>query len=269
MFIPLHDTHAIREVVFAVFWQAIPPSLFRAVGGNLLVPWREHAPKRTEIRALIPEGIPSFASLAGTPVEGLNFEGFKRDGSLSWRIALQSDGIFVNCLEYQGWEQVWPLVREWFGWILAADPDVNVHSNGFGLQYINEFRWHGSVERCTASQFLKFGDEVPRALLEYPDPRWHLHHGRFDAGSGPYTGETLRRIHIDSTRTGWPDGTQGAATVVDVFTRTFFMPSVPVREDFGVDGKAHELFESLHNLIKDRLSEYVRDDILARVKLRG
>jgi uncharacterized protein (TIGR04255 family) len=203
MFIPLHDTHAIREVVFAVFFEAaIPPSLVRAVGENLLVPWRHHAPKRTDLRSIVfaPGTIPSFASVAKMPADGLQFEGFKRDGSLSWRVSLQGDMIFINCLEYPGWEQAWPLVREWLGWTLGADPNANVRCRGFGLQYINEFRWQGEIERCTPDQFLKSSDEVPRALLAYRDPRWHLHHGRFDAGIAPYAGETLRRVHIDADR---------------------------------------------------------------------
>src|SRR5262245_7478553 len=112
MFRPIHDKHAIKEVVFVVLFAArLPSNMLARVGNNLQVPWRDFAPKRSEIQPafLVERG--GLLALAPQPSQGVSFEGFKKDGSPSWRVAIEPDPfesnrdrISVNCLEYSGWE---------------------------------------------------------------------------------------------------------------------------------------------------------------------
>jgi uncharacterized protein (TIGR04255 family) len=272
MFKPLHDGHAIREAAFAILSKSpIEPALVSSVGSSLLVPWRDVAPKRSDVQNLVLGSVPQapLAPLAGFALNGIQYEGFARDGTRTWRVAIEPRSIVVNCLQYPGWTTAWPMIRGWFEWIVEQQAASGFEASGFVLQYVNAFPWEGEPDECRPSAFLRPNSEhVAPALYAYNDPRWHEHSGRFQPGCPPYEGETLVRIQVAGNHLE-PPSADGYEAIVDVFLQAFLTPSVKVSGHLGAEGPISHLYEHLHALVKRELSAYLTDELIESVHLNG
>jgi hypothetical protein len=272
MFKPLHDGHAIREAAFAILSKSpVEPALVSSVGSSLLVPWRDVAPRRSDVQNLLVDAMSQapLAPFSGFASNGVQYDGFGRDGTRTWRVAIEPNSIVVNCLQYPGWMTAWPMIRGWFEWILGQEAASGFEASGFVLQYVNAFPWEGDIAGCRPSAFLRPNSgQIAPALYAYDDPRWHQHSGRFEPGCAPYEGETLVRIQAAGNRLGRPSGVS-YEVMVDVFLQAVLTPSVKVRDHLGAGGPVSDLYERLHALVKRELSAYLKDELIESVHLNG
>src|SRR6266536_4821032 len=233
MYRPLHGTHAIREAAFVIFpAEQINPALITSIGSDLRVPWRDLAPKRNDIQQFqfrMGPGISEAPTSLQAPTDVIEYVGLKSDGQLAWRVALNPGFIAINCLEYPGWERLWPMAADWLSWIMSRESVNGFPSSGAALQYINALIWDGPVEKCRPAELLRPGSaDVPPSLYELPDDRWHLHSGRFLPSCEPYSGETLQRVNLGSTRVDDPERVKTSQAVIDVYHQAFFKPAAAI-----------------------------------------
>ena len=81
----------------------IEPALVSSIGNNLQVPWRDYAPKRSDVRSIMLKAWPVGMAPPPPPEflpSGIEYQGFAVSGDLAWRVSI-----------------VYPL-----GWIVTATP---------------------------------------------------------------------------------------------------------------------------------------------------
>jgi uncharacterized protein (TIGR04255 family) len=271
MFRPLNEGDAIREAAFAILPKLpIEPALVSGISSNLQVPWRDYAPKRSDVRAVFfgaPPGVPTALDFAPNGVE---YQGFNAKGERIWRIAVDPQSIVVNCLQYPGWNTAWPMIRAWFEWIVSQLPSSSFEASGFMLQYINAFPWEGDIKDCRPSHLLRAdSDRIAPLLYTYPDSRWHQNTGRFEQGCDPYEGETLVRVQAAGNRLPGDSSGFKYEAIVDVLVHAFPGSPVDLKTDLSEEGSIFMLYENLHDLIKCELSSYLDDRLVEAVRLHG
>jgi len=249
----------------------VEPAFVSSIGSNLQVPWRDIAPKRSDIKSVI---VGPFAPAAAMQLSeflpnGIEFEGFKADGSRAWRVAIQPESIVVNCLVYPGWNTAWPMIRSWFEWILTQHSTGGFAATSFVLQYVNAFLWEGDVQGCRPSAFLQPNSlQVAPALYDYDGGRWHQHSGRYDLSCAPFDGETLVRTQLGGNRLPEPTGFRYEATA-DIYLQAFLRTPADIAGELGEGGRVSQLYENMHALVKRELSAYLSDGLAQAIRLNG
>jgi uncharacterized protein (TIGR04255 family) len=200
------------------------------------------------------------------PVGGASFEAIKRDGSLEWAVRVDQNNLTVNCLEYDGWERVWPKVKRY---IEMAAPLVFASDNNVkscALQYVDVFEWEGDIAQCRTEALLRKDSRyVPASIWDH-GPLWHLHQGWYTPSDLAGGGRMLERVHIDvQTR---PDGRPFAQ--IDMVLR--LDPATPIAVNGLFDGgnaSLDHIYDRLHALNKDTLRAYIIKELADRIGLNA
>jgi uncharacterized protein (TIGR04255 family) len=271
-FRPLHDRHAIQEVVFVLmFGREFAPAEVEAVV-KAHDRWREELPKVTRFTAQRIEiqdaGPPQIRPAEEAGVIGVAFDAVKRDGSLDWRLRLQQNWIGVNCLSYTRWNQVWPTARGFLDQVggILINPKLPVV--GAALQYIDLFVWEGDIEQYRADELFRADSGfVPRSIWD-KGPLWHLYQGWFQKEDLPAAGRRLEKVHIDAVER---EGTY--QTKVDITLRHDLADELPsYRSVFGADGEQACIdasFTAMHTQCSRLLKAYITDEMAERISLNA
>lgn len=266
-FEPKSGQHAIIEAVFGLqfarpFSQAVIEQVVAAHGE-----WQDHLPRLARSGAFqvvigsfgLPP--PDFGPFGG----GVTFERVKPDGALAWRLKVEGNSIFVNCLEYEGWTQVWAKVRPLLHRVtqlVDADGDNPVVSSI--LQYIDVFEWQGDAANYDASQLLRAGALVTEPALSR-GPFWHLHQGWFREDNRLGNGRLLERLHIDSV------ADERGTPTVKFDSYLAFTPQEPHATQGGkllVEGSLGVAwFGTLHDLDKELLASAITSEQAKKIGL--
>lgn len=187
---------------------------------------------------------------------GVMFDRVKPNGDLEWRLRVQGDTIFVNCLSYAGWSKVWDQAADLFRRSMSGLGGVPV--KGALLQYIDVFDWGGPVDEYNISNLMNFDSgAVPKTLLGR-GPFWHLHEGWFRAEKTLPPGRLLERFHADAVQE--PNGR--ASVKFDSQSSVEMADVVPAD-----DKTVASLFDTLHSLHKSLLGQFITPRIADRIGL--
>jgi uncharacterized protein (TIGR04255 family) len=199
---------------------------------------------------------------------GVSFQSFKPDGTLAWRLLVQENLIAINCLDYNGWENVWPRAREYLSQasnILVSDKNA---ISGATLQYINSFNWEGALEKVDAqSIFRRDAPPVPAGFWDRRSPEWHLHQGWFEEMGKPIVGRILHREQL-AGRYEQVRGQRVSVVLVDLLNRYDFK----VRDSSGqvfFDQHAEPAFHHMRVLLRRALRTYLTDVMLEEIGARS
>jgi uncharacterized protein (TIGR04255 family) len=256
--------HAIREAVFAiVLSEAAPLGSVQKAVQQLAQRWKPELPKIQEFQFApampLGAGLPSLSFGAAAA-----FEAYKMDGSLSWRVLIQGNLAAVNCLDYDGWPNVWPKAKRFLSELLPLLVSTRYAVSGCQLQYINAFHWKLAREDYNLSMLLRNDtDRIPlRLLSDVKGPLWHLHQGWFDSTDSTPHGRVLSREHL----TGQEEVERGATVLIDLSKRYDFSAQFGEADGlFGPEGVGDQVFDKLRFAIRNALRAYLRDDVLDRI----
>ena len=143
--------HAIVEVVFGLLLsRPFQPSEIEKLAQNH-DRWKADLPRlaRHEIQQLVVgEGIQQALALPGGP--GISFERIKPNGDLAWRLRCEGNSLFVNCLEYSRWHEVWKRALRHMRGVLETVDAEKVSIAGALLQYIDVLTGalHQTITTC-------------------------------------------------------------------------------------------------------------------------
>jgi uncharacterized protein (TIGR04255 family) len=264
MFTPVDPRgHAIREAVFSLALSApVNPGQVKALVDFGRANWKVHLPRIEEIQFSppipfpLPAGVPANFSLNFG--SGVQFQSFKIDGSLAWRLLVQENTIAVNCLDYDGWASVWPRVQ---GYLEQACGIVLTDKRRIAsatLQYINGFVWDG-VEPINFEALLKQNStRVPENFLQHQSKEWHLHQGWFESREQPVQGRILSREHLSSQ---W-EGPQ-LSVVIDLTSRYDFGAQFSPAAFFPE--LSNTIFQDMRRSVRTALRTYVVDPVLEQI----
>lgn len=266
-FVAKSGEHAIVEVVFG-FQLSRPWS--HAEIDNLARNhdrWIADLPRlaRHEIQQImIGEGVQQSVTLPGGP--GLSFERIKPDGQIAWRLRCDGNSIFVNCLEYTRWQEIWAKASEFIRLILETAGAEKIAVAGALLQYIDVFDWNDDPKDYDIFKLINAGsDYIPKAAAGY-GMIWHLHQGWFSPSREPVPARVLHKVHFDATLLK----ENGQPTVrLDTLLRSDFDESIEAKTFFDDKSALERVFYDLHGKNKNLLQGFLTSAVCDEIGLGG
>ncbi|QUD86972.1 TIGR04255 family protein [Phenylobacterium montanum] len=266
-FEPINERHAIREVAFA-FQFARP---FNVEEIDTLA--KDHDAIRSELPKLQRPMFlqffvgPDASQTLNTPPGGANFESYKRDGTLDWRLSVTNNLLTVNCLTYTRWVDVWARAKHYISFAMPHLVKEDNAVSDIGLQYIDEFAWSGPIEEYDNRLILKAGgDNIPNSILGR-GPLWHIHQGWFEPRERPLNGRLLNRMHVDALLVDDKHIVRFDSTLsldIDEADRPTKCAAL-----INEDGIADQVLSELHAVNKAVLGSYITDDLAKEIELVG
>lgn len=268
-FEPRSGEHALVEAVFGIaLSQPVSPDQFFAIANNHAL-WKEDLP-RVERLASMPFFLGNTVITPQNNVQmmGIVFDEVKRDASLSWRMKIENNMIYINCLSYDAWANVWAKAKD----LIIRLQQAVFLGNGTSvvscvLQVIDAFDWSGSAEEYDAKQLFRSNEvHIMSSVLE-KGPYWHHYQGWYRYEGLPEgVQKTLERVSIDAAI----EPTSGTCQVkFDAYQQLDLNEPVEFGAFLGADGSCDQLFNFLHDSNKRLLSEYISDEMARKIKLYG
>lgn len=257
-FDPVSGDHAIAEVVFGVSFSRpfTQPEIERVVKNH--AKWQDTLPRlnRTAGFSLMVGGaqFPPGFQLGG----GVSFERIKPDGTLDWRVLIDQNNIFVNCLSYTRWADIWPQVKNYILDVIGVASASDSLITSAILQYIDIFQWNSDVGGYNVGELMKAGENVP-AMLFNKGHLWHLHQGWFEPVEN---GRVLERIHIDAVERDEGIPIVKFDTYMQHQLQTFYTPTEAMNS-----GWLESTFDSMHDKNKLLLNSFITDEMATRIDL--
>lgn len=265
-FVTKSGEHAIVEVVFG-FRLSRPWSTadLEKLAANH-VNWKAKLPKisRHEFQQImIGEGVKQAISLPGGP--GISFEKYQPNGDLAWRLRCEGDSIYVNCLEYSRWSQIWPETSNIMKDVFEVIGIEKVSIAGTLLQYIDVFDWDSSPSEYNVFQLLnRNSDFIPESVNNY-GLAWHLHQGWFTQLNEPLPGRLLHKAHFDAL----PQNEAGIPTVrLDTLLRYDFDGVTSSKNFSGESSLLDQVFVEMHKKHKTLLLDFLNKEMCVKIGLR-
>ncbi len=260
--------HSIVEAVFGLnTGRPFTPSEFDKLGKSHGL-WKELLPRFHRQPGIAfsigPDG--ALVQVEQNAVGAALFDRVKPDGSPEWRLRVEGNSIYINCLSYTRWNEIWARVQPLFEQVTSVLAAEDNPATSIVLQYIDQWDWTAGSESYDLSQLLAEGNMVPSGIFSN-GPWWHLHQGRFryDA-SGLPPSKLLERLHID----GVIDPASNLPSVkIDSYLSYEFPAPAPLGEVLKGNSNATAWFDALHHLDKELLGYAMASPAKTRIGLNG
>ena len=265
-FVPEKEAHALVEVVFGLqFDRPWTPKEIQQIKAAHVgdEEWVSFLPSINDVQlhemVLGPNG---FVQPHAVPVTGVVFERIQPDGTIAWRLACDQSAIYINCLDYTRWAEIWPKVANLIVKVLTASNSENLHAVGVFHQTIDLFKWSGDTSDYDVTRLLDSQSDSVPARVANNGLMWHLYQGWFQELIDPLPGKLLTRVHFDAPAV--PVGVVKMDTHLGI---TLKYP-LPVRTLLGADSAVQQLFVLLHRRNKDVLKDFLTDEALISIDLK-
>ena len=182
-FEPLHDAHAIEQVVFAVqFLGPLDESTFKEAS-DILDPITGDLPKKSVA------GIPNLvaftigdqaAPLSMLPPAALGrvYQSFQPDGTIGTEVRLDRGSMVFRTTLYTRWAATWSRAQKYFGAVIPkCVPKTRIA--GVSLNYVDKFIWTGDPAECRPANLLEPKSKYLCPHVYDSEDLWHSHTGAF------------------------------------------------------------------------------------------
>lgn len=274
-FKPLHEAHAIEQLIAAVqFDRPIDDAAIRAVS-EVMTRFQDALPGRSEIRGMGfqvgPLGVtpiaPSTSELPSGVVRTLS----DGRGVVVKELRVDRQSVVFRSLVYTRWDAVWGEAGRYLSELLPVLGETNVAA--YSLAYVDKFVWSGTPETCRPALLLRQGSPyISPGIFDATD-LWHCHSGRFVTSGGPSRRlEVVDLDCVDETDSGMSDAkpvrvVRISTTITDQFNQPGFQSvTMPAAQ-----GTAHleRGFVELHTLLKTVFAAIVSDEAATQVGLNA
>lgn len=278
-FEPLHDAHAIEQVVFAVqFHNPLDDAAFKDVCDEL-GPVTDDLPKKVPVGGpnlagsnLIGQNITftfggATSSIPSIPF-GMIYQNVERDGTIGIEFRVDRISIVFHTTLYTRWAATRTRARKYFDVVL---PKYVAKSRlaGISLNYVDKFVWNGTPADCRPSLLLGANSKfLCPHVYDSPD-LWHSHTGAFTRVD-EYTKRLLNVNvdYIDEQRSGAPSRTIAISTVLsDLMNQPEFTP-LEIKETEAISFFDLRM-QQLHDYGKTVFANIINDSMSKRIALKA
>jgi uncharacterized protein (TIGR04255 family) len=275
-FRPVHDAHAIEQLVATIqFDRPLPDDTIRAAN-ETMAQFQESLPGRSDIRGMGfqfgPGGlVPVMPAVAESP-SGVLRSFTDGRGVVLKELRVDRQVMVFRTQAYTRWDAVWAEAHRYFSALLPLIEAVNVAS--FGLAYVDKFIWTGRPETCRSRDLFQAGSPylAPRSL-ESQD-LWHCHSGQFRIGDP--SSKRLEVVDIDcvdelAEMQGSSTQMQRVVRISTNITDIFNQPGYEPRQISGSNAvlETARAFPMLHEELKRVFSEIISYEAAAQVGLNN
>lgn len=271
-FRPVHDAHAIEQLVATIqFDRPLSDESIRAANETMLQ-FQESLPGRSDIRGMGfqfgPGGIvPVIPTVAESP-SGVVRSFTDGRGVMLKELRVDRQVLVFRTQAYTRWEAVWGEALRYFSALLPLFESVNVVS--FGLAYIDKFIWTGPPDTCRPSSLFRPNSPylTPRSLES--QSLWHCHSGQFRTTDSAT--KRLEVVDVDCVdefmdNQGAAPQVQRVVRIATNITDLFNQPAHEPRQISGANavGEVARAFPVLHDELKRVFSEIISNESAALV----
>ncbi|NTG19403.1 TIGR04255 family protein [Agrobacterium rhizogenes] len=196
------------------------------------------------------------------PGGGVSFDRVNPDGTLAWRLKFDQNNIFVSCLQYTRWADIWPKVQDFLNNAcdLAVSED-NLVTSAI-MQFIDVFEWEGDKSEYSTGELLNPESRlIPSAVFDRSQ-FWHLHQGWFDDETARGIARIHQRIDID----GVEDGEGLPIVKIDSYIQ-HQLHTVKESKAIFASGWIEEIFGEMHQEGKRMIASLLTPDMARRIDL--
>jgi uncharacterized protein (TIGR04255 family) len=276
-FQPLHEAHAIEQVVFAVqFNVGLDDTAFTKIIA-ITEPYKELLPRVIDLGAfsfplLFQSGIPMPPMLQGLQpnqqqaTAGRSFSKYRDDGSLETELRIERAAISYRTTVYTTWRQLWSAASPYFDAVVPTYAD-SAQFASISLSYVDKFHWDGNPEDARAAKLLRPGSQYVTPNVYALEDLWHCHTGAF-LHPDPET-KRLMNINVDCNDENRAGVVRRVLAIATVFTDMFNQPGYPSKAVAGADANAFfiERLNQLHDHSKQAFGQIINDGMCRRIAL--
>ena len=275
-FEPLHDAHAIEQVVFAIqFDGQLDDSAFNEIT-DILVPLTGELPKKEPLfRANLTFSVVN--SLTSRPISGVTqstpaipfgmmYQSVQPDGVIGNEFVVDRGSIMFRTTLYTRWAETWSRGRNYCDAILGkylAKAGVSLVS----LNYVDKFVWRGVPAECHPEWLLRPKSNYLCPYVYETTELWHSHTGAFSRVDD--NTKRLMNVNIDHLDEIKHDRVQRIIAISTVLSDQLNQPGYEkfiLAENQGnsfLDSK----MQQLHDFGKIVFANVINDDMCKRIAL--
>lgn len=268
-FVPLHDAHAIEQVL-VVLQMAHPidsESLVKV--RNIAGQFSGELPGENEIKRLVM----TFGQEPGIGGQSPPSEspGFVRsrtapNGVVESELRLEAASITFRTTIYTRWQSIWDQANRYFAAVTEIYADKNQISS-VSLNYIDKFVWSGDPAKCSPNQLLKRQSPYICPHVYSLEDLWHSHTGAFLRFDGKT--KRLLNVNVDYLHDEPINGPRRLIRISTVLTDMFNQPgydSFDLSPD-DVSGFLTDRMRNLHDFSKSVFADVISENMGRRVAL--
>lgn len=192
-FKPVHEAHAIEQLIVAVqFDTPLPDDAISAVN-EAMAGFGDELPARNDIRGMGfqigPNGVMPIAHAIADRPDGVVRHRTNERGVQIKELRIDRQNLVFRTLLYTRWDAIWMETQRYFNEILKNLEGINVGS--YGLTYIDKFIWQGSLDTCHPTLLLRDDSPYVTAKCLNAQDLWHSHSGMFSRAS-----DHIKRLEV-------------------------------------------------------------------------
>jgi uncharacterized protein (TIGR04255 family) len=264
-FEPVHDAHAIEQVVFVLqIDRPLDDKSFAAVS-DAAAAFMSDLPGRNVIQAV---GLMIGAVGIGTPAPPMMGTVFSRTnpaGIVESELRVERATVSFRTTLYTRWDAVWAQARKYFD-VLIPKYVTSARIAGISLNFVDRFVWIGLPAECRPASLLRPSSKyVSPNVYEAPD-LWHSHTGAFLRVDNQT--KRLLNVNIDYVDGIPPENkrTVVITTVLnDMFNQPDFQATEVTAESVASLFDAH--MQQLHSFGKSVFGNIINDEMKKRIAL--
>ncbi len=266
-FEPIHDAHAIEQVVISIQFNAPLRNENFAELRKIAEAFKPELPGRSPLQTI------TLALGGGGVVPAPVAQGFSMhisgaDGVIQHELRVDANSLTYRTTSYSRWALIWERARKYFEALLGVYVrDVKLAA--ISINYVDKFVWSGSEMSDKTSSLIREGSKyLPKHIYESSD-LWHSHTGAFVKVDK----NTKRLInvnvdHIDETQdTEMRRAIVISTVLTDIFDQVGYEPLSIDGEEAHLDF-LNEKITALHDLDKDVLGDIINDEMCQRIDLK-
>lgn len=266
-FEPIHDSHAIDQVLFGLqFANPIGDDALLKVR-NTAEQFKTDLPGRIEMsNVTLAIGVPTPVSAVPPSSAGIMFSKSRPDGTIESEIRLERASVTFRTTSYTRWNAVWADARRYFEAIIpiyAAEAGIL----GVSLNFVDKFSWVGAISECRPNLLLRERSSYLCPHVFSAVDLWHSHTGAFlriDSAT-----KRLLNINADCVDESRSDGLRRVVVITTVLTDLMNQPGFdPFSMAPGNAGEhLHDRMSQLHAHSKQVFGDVINDEMSKRIAL--
>lgn len=260
-FKPIHDAHAIEQVVFNLQFDRPVDDVIFLEAGKAAEQFLPELPGRNKTQALTfqPGALP-------VPNSGILFRKVAPDGATENELRVDRNSLSFRTTLYSRWDAIWSQANKYFNALIPIYA-AQARLIGISISYIDKFEWQGDLTACRPSLLL-------RAQSRYLCPHvfdakdfWHSHTGAFIRVDN--NTKRLLNINVDYLDESRLDEVR---RIVAITTALADQLDQPEYEPYFAEGNdiiklVDEHMQSLHVFGKEVFGDIINDEMCKRIAL--
>ena len=273
-FEPLHDAHAIEQVVFAIQFQGqLDDDAFKHVC-DALDPVTDDLPKKVPIPGsnVVGQNFTFTFGPISTPASSAHvakiYQNVQPDGTVGIEFKIDRGSVVFRTTLYTRWAATWSRARKYYDVVLPMYA-AKLSVAGVSLNYVDKFVWTGAPADCRPALLLGQNSKYLCPHVYDSTDLWHSHTGAFSRVDR----HTKRLLnvnvdYIDEQNNNVPRRTIAIGTVIsDLMNQPEYDPiEIP---EADVNSFFDSRMQQLHDFGKLVFANIINDQMSKRIALKA